>query len=70
MFINKKLWEAVQLSGKRRYVLARAAKIHPTTLSQILNNMRPVHRDDPRIMRLGRLLGLKPDELFDEEDKK
>lgn len=66
MMISRRLWEAVQLSGKRRYELAREAGIHPNVLSQILHGMRPIRRGDPKVLQLGRLLGLTADEIFAE----
>jgi hypothetical protein len=50
--------------GERQYRLARRARVHPTTVSQIRHDALPLRQGDERVVRLGRLLGLEPDECF------
>jgi hypothetical protein len=64
--ISKKLVEAVKLSDWRAYRIAHKAGLHPSTLSRILNGIEEVEFGDPRILRLAKVLGLNPDECFEE----
>lgn len=65
MRFSEKLRAAVKLSPLRMYVLAQHAGLHPSTLSKLLNGITAVKPGDPRILRLGALLGLGADELFE-----
>ncbi len=68
MRISKKLRIAIKLSPVRMYRLAQRAGLHPSTLSKLINGIMPVKPGDPRILRLGTLLGLTPDELFEQAE--
>lgn len=68
MPISRKLRAAVKLSPVRMYRLAQEAGLHPSTLSKLINGITPARPGDPRILRLGTLLGLKPEELFEEAE--
>ena len=65
--ISKKLKRAIRLSPHRNYKIARAAGVHPSTLSQILCGIVRVKNGDPRVIQIGKVLGLKPGECFEEE---
>jgi len=69
MAISKKLYEAIKLSSRPQYVLAHRARLHPSTLSKILRGIEEVRPGDPRVLRLGRLLGIPESELFRGSDK-
>lgn len=62
--ISEAFKNAVKLSPKRQYELAWAAGIHPATLSQIVIGCIHPKVGDPRVVRVGKLLGLKPWECF------
>ena len=47
------------------YRIAQMAGVNPTTLSKLINGAEPVRPDDDRILRVGRILGLEPEEVFD-----
>jgi plasmid maintenance system antidote protein VapI len=46
------------------YEIARQAEIHPSTLSKILNAIEDVTPGDPRVLRIAKVLGLKPADCF------
>lgn len=69
MTISKKLKEAVKLSDKRAYEIAHKARLHPSTLSKILNGIEDVRSGDPRVLRIARVLRLKPSECFGMEPR-
>ncbi len=66
--IGPKLVEALRMKHKQMYRLAFRVGMHPTTLSKILNGIQQVKPGDKRILRLGRKLGIPPDELFAQEE--
>jgi hypothetical protein len=67
MRVSRKLFEAVKLNKKPDYQIAHAAKLHPSTLSKLLCGIEKVKHEDPRVLALGRVLGLGESELFESE---
>ena len=68
--ISRKLVEAVKLSDSRAYRIAQKAGLHPSTLSRILNGIENVRPMDDRIVRIAKVLNLKPDECFETKAEK
>ena len=64
--ISRKLIEAVKLSDLKSYEIAHRAQMHPSTLSRILNGIEEVMPGDPRVLRIAKVLGLSPEECFEE----
>ena len=63
--ISKRFKDAVKLDPRPQYELAWKAGINPTTLSQILiGYIRPKY-GDVRVIRVGKLVGLKECECFE-----
>jgi len=56
--------------GRRQYEIANAAGIHPTILSSLINDIRPVHADDARVIAIGKVLGLEPADCFADDKSK
>lgn len=65
--ISQRVFQCVKLSPERAIDLAQKAGFSNSTLSLVLHRRRKVHIDDPRMLRLGKLLGLKRADLFEEE---
>ena len=65
--ISQKLRETVKLSEQRAYQIAHAANMHPSTLSRIICGIERVRPNDPRVIAIGRVLGLHKKELFENE---
>lgn len=63
--VSRKLIETVKLSDSKAYEIAQRAEIHPSTLSKILNGIEAVRPGDPRVLRIARILNLKPEECFE-----
>lgn len=62
--VSKKFKQAIKLHSKRQYELAWAGEVNPVVLSQIVTGyIRPKPGDD-RVVRVGKILGLKPEECF------
>jgi hypothetical protein len=51
--------------GQRQYDIARAAGLHPTTLSSLLHDIVPVRADDERVLAVGRVLNIPDAECFE-----
>jgi hypothetical protein len=56
--------------GTRQYQIANAAGIHPTVMSALVHDIRPVRPDDARVIAIGKVLGLKPQDCFAVTDSK
>jgi hypothetical protein len=65
--ISRKLKVAIKLNGMPAYRIAQAAGVHPNTLSKLLNGIEKVKSNDPRIIAVGRVLGLPADQCFEPE---
>lgn len=62
--ISKKFTKALKLHPERHYVIALQAGIHPSTLSKLVNGIAKPKPHDPRVVAVGKVLGLSPDECF------
>ena len=58
----------LKLHSDPAYRIAQMAGVNPTTLSKLINGAEPVRKDDDRILRVGRILGLEPEEVFDSRE--
>jgi transcriptional regulator with XRE-family HTH domain len=66
--ISKKVIEAIQTSlNRKQYEIAREAGLHYTTLSRMIHGVEKVERGDPRVLRLGIVLEIPEDQLFEDE---
>lgn len=63
--ISAKLKQAVKLSPLKQYQLAHRANVHPATMSHLLNEIHYPQSNDKRVIRLGEVLGLSPEECFE-----
>ena len=54
----------LKLHSDPAYRIAQQAGVNPTTLSKLINGAEPIRPDDDRIVRVGRILGLEPEEVF------
>ncbi len=64
--VSRRFIEAVRLAPKRAYQIAHEARLHPTTLSRIVCGIDLVRPGDPRVIAVGQILGLKPEECFEQ----
>ncbi len=65
--ISKKLFEAIKLAPMKNYRIAQAARLHPSTLSKLLNGIDEAKAGDPRIVRVAKVLGLRAEDCFEED---
>ncbi len=64
--ISRAFFERIKLSDEPAYRLAWKVGIHPVLLSKWLHGYEKPKPDDPRIIKLSKLLGLRPEECFEE----
>lgn len=64
--ISRKFIETVKLSSWKSYQIAHKAGVNAATLSKIVNGIDLVKPGDPRVVRIARVLGLNPEDCFDE----
>lgn len=68
MVLSRDFIGAVKLSEKRAYQIALEAGIHPSTLSKLLNGIEKIKPMDPRVIAVGRALGLEPEDCFESSE--
>lgn len=67
MVVSQKLIAAVKLNSLPAYKIAWSAKVNPTMLSKLINGIEKVKPNDPRIINVGKVLGVPAEECFQEE---
>lgn len=65
--VSKKLKDAVRTSDKPAYIIAHEVGMHPSMLSQIINELIRIKEGDKRVIKIGRVFGLKAGECFENE---
>ncbi len=66
MIVSDRFRAAVKLSSLRCYQIAQLAGLNPSTLSQIVNRIIEVRPNDYRVISVARVLGLDPEECFEQ----
>ena len=69
MRASQKFINAVRLSEVQNYRLAMNCNIDPPLLSKFIHHGVKIKSNDPRVIAIGKLLGLSADECFDQEQK-
>ena len=64
--ISQKLKAAVKLSDLPAYKIAQKANLDPSTLSKLICGIAKIKPQDNRVIAVGHVLGIPPDECFQE----
>jgi hypothetical protein len=64
--VSRKFYEAVKLANRPAYRIAWEAGMHPVSLSRLMHGYDKVWPHDQRIIKVGKILGLKAEECFEE----
>jgi len=64
--ISDELRAAIKLHDEPAYKIAHKSDLDPTTLSRLVCGISRVKHNDPRIIRVGRTLGLPAERCFQE----
>ena len=67
MIISRKFKAAIKLGEIPAYKVAQQADLSPCTLSHIINGITKVKPHDPRVLRVAKVLDLRPEECFEDE---
>ena len=65
--ISRKLIAAIKLNDEPAYKIAHKAGIDPSTLSKLICGIVKVKPGDSRVLKVGVVLGLGPEECFGAE---
>ncbi len=63
--VSRKFIETVKLADKPAYKIAWEAGIHPVLLSKIIHGYDRIWPNDRRVIAVGKVLNLKPDDCFE-----
>lgn len=66
--ISRRFKAEIKLGATPAYKIAQKAGVDSSTLSKIMCGIVTVKPQDPRVLKVGKILGLKPEECF-ESDK-
>ena len=64
--VSRKLKAALKLGDERAYRIAQRAELDPSMVSKLICGIVKIKPGDPRVIAVGRVLGLKPKECFEE----
>ena len=64
--VSQKLRAAIKLGEEPAYKIAHRAGISSSTLSKFICGIDKVKPGDPRVLAVGEVLGLNPEECFGE----
>ena len=67
--VSQKLKAAIKLGSVPAYRIAQRAELDPSTLSKIICGIVKVEPGDARVVRVGGLLGISPEDCFDNADE-
>jgi hypothetical protein len=65
MAVSTRLKVAIKLNEEPAYRIAQKAGIDPSTLSKLIHGFYQIKPNDPRIISVGRILGIPPEECFE-----
>ena len=66
MKLSREFLVSLKLNKEPQYRIAQEAGLHPNTLSKLINGIAPIYQDDPRILRVAEVLGMKREEVFND----
>ncbi len=65
--VSKELKIALKLGDEPMYRIAQKAGLNPSVLSKLLCGITEVKENDSRILAVGRVLGIPPEDCFQKE---
>jgi|GEM_PF-1006336 len=66
MKLSEKFKARVWLDERKMWQIAFAAQVNPGILSRMINGYEKIKQDDQRVIRVGKVLGMNENELFEE----
>ena len=68
MAVSEQLWVAIKTARRPAYKIAQEAGVRPDWLSKAINKIETINPGDPRIIAVGRLVGIPPAQCFEETE--
>ena len=65
--VSRRLVAALKLAEVPAYRIAQRAGFHPAVLSRLIHGAEPVRENDPRILRVAKLLKVPAGEAFERD---
>jgi len=65
--VSEKLRAAIKLNQVPAYKVAHKAGLDPSTLSKLICGIAKVKYGDPRVIKVGKILGIPAEDCFQEE---
>jgi hypothetical protein len=65
LMMSQKLKILIKLNEQPAYRLAQKAGLDPSTLSKLICGIIPVKPGDPRVIAVGRIVGISAEECFE-----
>lgn len=62
--LSRTFIERIKLSPEPAYRIAQKAGLHPATLSKLISGAERVRPNDVRVIAVGQVIGLAPEECF------
>lgn len=62
--VSEKLKIAIKLAPEPAYKIAQRANLNPSTLSKLICGITKIKSKDPRVIAVGKVLGVSEDECF------
>ena len=66
--VSKRFLIELKFCGRPQYAVARQADLHPNLLSKLIHGFETVKPRDPRILAVGAVLGLRPEDCFEPDN--
>jgi hypothetical protein len=67
--LSRTFIERIKLNPEPAYLIAHRAGLHPATLSKLLSGAERIKPNDQRVIAVGVVLGLAPNQCFAEGDQ-
>ncbi len=67
--ISHKLKAAIKLGNIPAYKIAQKAGLDPSVLSKLMCGISKIKKNDPRIIAVGKVLGISPIDCFQEKSE-
>ena len=66
--VSRKFFATIKTNDRPGYKIAQEAGLNPVLLSKILHGYERIRPNDFRVIAVGRVIGLTPDECFEARD--
>jgi len=66
--LSRQFLVELKLHHEPAYRIAQKARLNPATLSRLINGIDPVKPEDPRIIAVGKVLGVPPIDCFEKSE--